>query len=155
MRRTQRRGEVGLFELLFIIVVLTGGLILAGYASSKFGWLGFVGGGILGVIASLGGLLLVLYVWAFSEALCFGGIPYLPTCGNGKCKSGLLSDFGDYEPETDEQFRAYFRCKCGTLYWRNRKEGRVLEVLPDGTMKPFKIWRSFRGWYSDDKPNGS
>jgi hypothetical protein len=27
---------------------------------------------------------------------------------------------------------------------------RFLEVLPDGSRKPFMIWRSFRGWFADD-----
>ena len=70
-------------------------------------------------------------------------------CGNGKCKSGLLMDFGDYEPEQVDGEFGYFRCRCGELYFRDRKKGRVLEVLPDGTQNPFMIWNSFRGWRPD------
>jgi hypothetical protein len=74
----------------------------------------------------------------------------LPICGNGKCKSGLLSDFGDYEPaEYKGKLGGYFKCRCGTLYHRDRKKGRVAEVLPDGTEKPYMIWKPFRGWRPD------
>ncbi len=156
MRQTQRRGAVGGFELLIIFVVLIGGILLAAYATEKFGWLGFIGGGLLGGILSFSGVFILLYICAFVEAIAFGGIPYLPTCGNGKCKSGLLTECGDYEWELNSERREYFRCKCGRLYWRNMKDGRVLgvlEVLDDGTMKPYRVWRSFRGWYPDHRRN--
>lgn len=149
IRRTQPRGEVGIFALLMILVVLAGSLLLASYSNSMFGWLGFLAGGIIGVPVSFGMMYLVLSLWAIAESCVFSGIPYLPICRDGKCKSGLLTDFGDYEPETDKEFRDYFRCKCGRLYWRNRRERRVLEVLPDGTTKPYMIWRSCRGWFPD------
>ena len=45
-----------------------------------------------------------------------------------------MEDIREAEEESDRRYR----------------EGRVLEVLPDGTMKPYMVWRSFRGWYSDD-----
>ena len=129
---------------------MLGGIVGAWFGVKEFGWLGFIIGGLVGVVVSFGGLMLAAFVWAVVESLLFGGIPYLPPCKDGKCKSGWLTDFGDYEPERDPEHRAYFRCRCGHLYWRNRTEGRVLEVLPDGTTKPYMVWRSFRGWYPED-----
>jgi hypothetical protein len=149
IQRTQRQGEVGLGSCLIILLVLIVALVVAAYASSWFGWLGFLVGGIIGVPVSFGAIYIVLTVLAFGESFLFGGIPYMPTCSNGKCKSRLLEEGGDYNSERNEFCRAYFRCKCGHLYWRNRKEGRVLEVLPDGTTRPYMIWRSCRGWYPD------
>lgn len=149
-RRPDRRGEVGLPECLLLIAAMLGGMLVAGYAGDRFGWLGFILGGLVGAALSLTTVWLLTFIWAVAEGLHFDGIPYLPTCGNGNCKSGLLTDFGDYEWERNDELRAYFRCKCGKLYWRKREEGRVLEVLPDGTMKPYMVWRSFRGWYPDE-----
>ena len=109
--------------------------------------------GILDGRAQDGGVLYgVALMLAFLESLLWGRIPYLPPCGNGKCKSGLLSDFGDYEPpEHDGEWGGYFWCRCcGRLYHRDRKKGRVLEVLVDGTYKPYMIWKSFRGWRPDE-----
>lgn len=130
-------------------------MFVASYGSASFGWIGFIVGGIVGAIVSFGGVWLLTLIWAVAEGLLCDGIPYLPTCGNGKCKSGLLTDFGDYEWERNEELKAHFRCKCGKVYWCNREEGRVLEVLSDGTMKPYMVWRSFRGWYPDEEAGAS
>ena len=138
-----------------MMVVLLAGLFIASYGGKLFGWPGFLLGVPVGVFVAFGVLYAVALLWASIEALLWDGMPYMPTCGNGKCKSGLLTDFGDYEPEHDDEFRAYFRCKCGRLYWRNRKEGRVLEVLSDGTVKPYMKWKSFRGWRPDSEPVSS
>jgi len=146
LQQSRRRGEVGIAALAIILAVLIGGLIAATYATTRFGWLGVVVGGPVGGIVTFAILMLCLYVWEIVKALLFGGVPYLPPCIDGKCCSGLLTEFGDYEPEFNDEQRAYFRCKCGRLYWRNRKEGRVLEVMADGTTEPYMIWRSFRGW---------
>jgi hypothetical protein len=133
-----------------IMVVLLAGLFIASYGAKHFGWIGFLLGIPVGLAVAFGVLYGVVLLWVILESLIWGGIPYMPQCGTGKCKSGPLSDFGDYEPERNDQFRAYFRCKCGRLYWRNRQEGRVLEVLSDGTTKPYMVWKAFRGWRNDE-----
>jgi hypothetical protein len=139
-RRPDRRGEVGLTDCLFVIVAMLVGIVAAGYAGARFGWLGFIFGGLIGAIVSVGCVWLLVLIWAIAEGLLFDGIPYLPTCRNGTCKSGLLTDFGDYQWEDTPRHSAYFRCKCGIVYWRKREQGRVLEVLPDGTTRPYNTW---------------
>ena len=134
-----------------MMVVLLAGLFIASYGGKLFGWAGFLLGVPVGLFVAFGVLYGVALMLAFLESLLWGGIPYLPLCGNGKCKSGLLSDFGDYEPaEHDGEWGGYFRCRCGRLYHRDRKKGRVLEVLPDGTHTPYMVWKAFRGWRPDE-----
>jgi hypothetical protein len=134
-----------------IMVILVAGLFVASYGAKYFGWIGFLLGVPIGLAVAFGGLYGVLLLWVIVESLIWGGIPYLPPCENGKCKSGLLSDFGDYEPaQHNGEWGGYFRCQCGELYHRDRKKGRVAEVLPDGTERPHMVWKSFRGWRSDE-----
>ncbi len=149
MLRARRRGEVGTVDLLIMRLVFFGGLVIAVYVGNWLGNLWFFLGLPLGVAIAFGVLYLGALLWACLEALFCDGMPYLPTCGNGKCRSGLLTDFGDYEPEEVGGQWGYFRCRCGRLYWRRREEGRVLEVLPDGTVEPYMVWKAFRGWYHD------
>ena len=49
-----------------------------------------------------------MLAWAVFEGLTATGIPYLPTCRNGKCRSGWLTDFGNYEPERVGGHGAFF-----------------------------------------------
>lgn len=155
MPADERRGLTSA-ECPILLVIFTGGMAVGWYAGSAlgrfgllFGWLGLLVGFPVGVVASFGLLYGVALFWAFSGALLWSGIPWLPTCGNGKCRSGLLTDFGDYEIEKLGGHWGYFRCRCGRLYWRKREEGRVLEVLSDGTVTPYMVWRRFRGWCPD------
>ena len=119
-----------------------------GWAAAGLGLGAWVGGAI-GLLISLSSFLLLATLMAFLEGAISGGLPYLPTCGTGKCQSGWLTDFGDFEWETDDQNRTLFRCRCGMLYWRDSKKHRVLEVLSDGSAKPFMVWKPFRGWKPD------
>ena len=149
MQRMKRRGEVGLHDCLIMVVILLGIFVIASYGFQWFGWAGFLLGVPVGLAVAFGVLYGVALLWATLEALIWGGIPYLPPCGTGKCKSGLLSDFGDFEPEQVGGHWGYFRCRCGKLYFRERKKGRVSQMLPDGTQKPYMIWKAFRGWRPD------
>jgi hypothetical protein len=150
MRRRKRRGEVNLHDCLMMLVVLLAGLFVASYGAKHFGWAGFLLGIPVGLIVAFGVLYAVAFVAACLEALLWEGMPMLPPCGNGKCKSGLLTDFGDFEPEEVDGEFGYFRCRCGKLYFRDRKKGRVAEVLADGTHKPYMVWKPFRGWRPDE-----
>jgi hypothetical protein len=153
MHRKTRRGEVGSQDCLMMLVVLLAGLFIASYGAKHFGWLGLLLGVPVGLAVAFGVLYGVLLLFVIVESLIWGGIPYLPPCRSGKCRSGLLSDFGDYDPaEHNGEYGGYFRCRCGNLYHRDRKKGRVLEVLPDGTQRPYMIWKSFRGWRPDFEP---
>lgn len=119
------------------------------YGGQWFGWAGFLLGIPVGLIGTFGVLYGVAFVAACTEALLWSGMPMLPPCGTGKCKSGLLMDFADFEPEQVGGQWGYFRCRCGMLYFRERKKMRVLEVLPDGTQKRYMVWKPFRGWRPD------
>ena len=133
-----------------IMVILLAGLFIASYGAKYFGWIGFLLGVPIGLAVAFGVLYSVMSLFVIVESLIWGGIPYLPSCGNGKCKSGLLSDFGDYEPaQHNGEWGGYFRCRCGKLYHRDRKKRLVLEVLPDGTERPYMVWKAFRGWRPD------
>jgi hypothetical protein len=150
MYRKTRRGEVNLQDCLMMLVVLLAGLFIASYGAKHFGWLGFLLGVPVGIVVAFGVLYGVLLLGVVVESLIWGGIPYLPPCRNGKCKSGRLSDFGDYEPaEHNGEWGGYFRCRCGKLYHRDKKKGRVLEVLPDGAERPYMVWKAFWGWRPD------
>jgi hypothetical protein len=127
-----------------------GGLLIASYGAKHFGWIGFLLGIPVGLAVAFGVLYGVVVLWVILESLIWGGIPYMPPCGTGKCRSGLLTDFGEYEPEEVDGEFGYFRCRCGKLYFRDRKKGRVAEVLSDGTHKPYMLWKAFRGWRSDE-----
>ena len=38
-------------------------------------------------------------------------------------------------------------CQCGARY--KKKGRRFFEVLPDGSLQPYMIWRAFKGWLPD------
>jgi hypothetical protein len=70
----------------------------------------------VGLIATFGVLYGVALVAACLEALLWTGMPVLPPCGTGKCRSGLLMEFGDFEPEQVGGHWGYFRCRCGKMF---------------------------------------
>ena len=41
---------------------MLGGILVAGFVTKKFGWLGFIVGGLIGVIVTFCGVTLVIYV---------------------------------------------------------------------------------------------
>ena len=129
--------------MLWLLLVLLVGLVVARYAGARFGWLGFVLGFIVGILASCG--VFVGGIWLVTSLIgLFTGIPEFLPCRCGKCKDAQ-THFGDYTPEMVGD-RIGVRCQCG-LYVRQGKQ--VMEVLPDGTHKPYMVWKPFRGWYPD------
>jgi hypothetical protein len=142
-----RRAGATLIELLVLLALSAGGLMVAGYATNRFGWPGLLLGFPLGFFAAFFGLYALVLTWAVFEGLASTGIPYLPTCRNGKCKSGWLTDFGNYEPEPLGGQGVFFRCQCGDLYEKRRKEKIVLLILLDCSAVRYMIWKPLRGWY--------
>ena len=145
VRSTSKRPGTSCFELLWLVLVLLGGLVVARYAGARFGWLGFVVGFVAGGVASSGLLLGGIWLLIVSVGM-FTGTPTFPLCGNGKCSATWTRQPGDYRPEKAGG-RLVVRCRCGLQYVRRGR--RVLEVLPDGTDKPYMVWRPFRGWCPD------
>lgn len=91
MPHAKRHGQTS-SECLFILITFMGGIAVAWYAAATlnrfgllFGWLGMLVGFIVGAAATFGLLYGVVLVLVISEASIWGGIPYLPTCGSGRC----------------------------------------------------------------------
>lgn len=115
--------------------------ILLLYSSARWGyhrdgWRGVVGG----LIAVLVVLPLVGYALGFLWSLIYAGWPPYPACRTGKCDRYQLRRL---------DYRGYVLCSgCGTRY---RMRGRrFYEVQPDGSVRPYMVWRPFRGWFPDD-----
>ena len=139
-----REGGLNLFELLFLFLILYLGFTAAAWAKNHYGW-------IAGIAGFAFGFLILPLAFAFLGRvmdLAFEGRPRFPTCRNGKCRS---DDYKVVSLKGRNRWigtRYGLFCKCGTKY--EKKGRRFLEVLPDGSRRPFMIWRSFRGWFADD-----
>ena len=116
-----KTGATG-FELLIVLVVMLAGLLTAVALGESFGLLGYATGFPIGCVVTFGAIYGLIAGYALIEAVVKEGIPYLPPCRRGICKSGLLTDFGDFEPEEFEGQFGYFRCKCGDLNERQKKK---------------------------------
>jgi hypothetical protein len=104
----------------------------------------------LGLVALLALLFVGLLVY---EWLRRGG-PRCPPCHTGTCKgrrwvSFVDKDLGDYRP-TVVNGESVLRCQCGRDYVEDLIEDRFMERLPDGTRKPYRVHRPFRGWFPDE-----
>ncbi len=144
------RGAVGLRDLMFLLFFCAGGLCAALWAGKKFGAIGFLIGFPVGFLAALVACTVFFDAALYLQGWCLLGIPWLPPCRNGTCKAGdrfVLS--GDYERTGRIKKHELFRCRCGTEY---AKTGRhFYEKLPDGTLKPYLVWRPFKGWHPDEQ----
>lgn len=149
MRTENPRIGITTVECLLLTIALLGGLIIGGKAAERFGWLGVLIGVPIGFIGTLLIFWALALVFAVAEGLWSGGIPYLPRCRSGRCRSGLLTDFGDFEPEERDGNWGYFRCRCGDLYERRRKDRKVLLVADDGSRQRYMKWKRLRGWTAD------
>lgn len=141
-------GPSGFFLLLMLAMA---GLLTAVWTGARFGCLGYLVGLPLGVVAMFGMIYAFALTWVYVEGLLFEGIPWLPTCRQGRCVGGRLTDFGDYNSVKDDKDGLFgFRCRCGDMY---RKVGRrFVEVAPDGSTRPYLIWSRMRGWIDDEGP---
>jgi hypothetical protein len=141
-----RRAAVSLADFLLLMFLVLGAGLVAAFAGSRFGWVGFLLGFPVGLFGLFFGFFGLVLTGCLFEALLREGIPYLPPCRNGKCRSGLLTDFGDYEWE-QVNGEWVFRCRCGDIYQKIRKGPAVVRILCDGDARPYMAWRPFRGWF--------
>jgi len=138
---------VTLIECLIAFVFLMSGVGTALYAAKRFGWLG----GLLGFFVGSFGCWAVLLLAAFVAVIAFGlfnGLPEFPVCGNGRCKFRIFMGTDDYHYEKIDD-DVGVRCRCGLVYVRAKGTKQVLERLPDGTLRPYMVWKPLRGWYPD------
>jgi hypothetical protein len=84
----------------------------------------------------------VAYALGFLASLIYWGMPSYPPCRTGKCHSS------DYRVRRSDNGSFALFCACGMPY---RKRGRrFYEMQPDGSLRPYLVWRAFRGWFPDD-----
>ena len=127
-----------LIELLVFIVMIVCVVAGANIAQEKFGWkFAWLLGGFSGLLLFLlGGLgFAALIDCAFGS-----GLP--------KCRDETCCKPDDYEIRQFGKEYNYV-CQHGVRYMRRGK--RFVIVSEDGTESPYLIWRSFRGWFPEQK----
>jgi hypothetical protein len=145
MRRVDVKGPLTLWMLVFA------GVLTATCMGNRFGFAGYVIGLPTGAAIMLGILSGATGSWVYIQGLLFRGVPGFPVCRNGCCRGGRLSDPGDYKTVWNDDWTVRgFRCRCGVTY---QKDGRrFVELAPDGSFKPYLIWRRLKGWCPDPQP---
>jgi hypothetical protein len=140
---------IGPVEFFLLLMLVMAGLFAAIWGGERFGCVGYLLGLPLGVVAMFGAVYAFALAWAYVEGLLFDGVPWLPTCRQGRCVGGRLTDFGDYQSVRDDKGGLFgFRCRCGDTY---RKVGRrFVEIAPDGSIRPYLIWSRVKGWIADE-----
>lgn len=138
MQKTPQRGFT-LPEILFIIAAICLGTVAARWAGARWGLLGYP----LGFVAGVFLLLCLGLLIAFLTDVFWSGIPPHPTyCRRGKCR------FEDFEIRKIGDDAGWF-CRCGDRYQKRGR--RWVEILPDGSVRPYVIWKAFKGWLPDEE----
>ena len=123
-----------LFELGFVSLGLCGGLAGSYFGYARHGWMGAV----VGAVAGSGGIFFVVEGMGWLESVWRKYHPAFPVCRNGVCQAA------DYKSVESRQGHPIWQCKCGTNHIFVGR--RFLEVLPDGTFRPFMNKRRLGGW---------
>jgi hypothetical protein len=132
-----------LIELLFFVFFALMGAIAGMWGAHRYGWLGGVGGFLVGFFGVWAGLYALGSVLEFFAGIIYSGWPKRPACRTGKCHSR------DYKLQRLADGQYGYGCGCGLQY---RKRGlRFLEVQTDGSERPYMIWRAFRGWFPEEQ----
>lgn len=119
------------------------GALLAKDMGTAWGPVGYCFGFALGFIGAF------VLTWAFLLGRFLLFFPF-PSCQRGKCNR--VADYvwkkgSIYGYEKGGIYR--YKCRCNDEYIRRGK--RFLEVLPDGTARPYKRLIGFRKWADDLK----
>lgn len=130
------QSDLTLQDALWRFGYLASALALCWWMGRRLGTPGYFLGFMVGLIAFYFAALLGVYLFD----MVWRGRPALPDCRSGRC--GLT----DYKIE-DHGREVHFLCRCRMEYVR--RGYRFLEVLPDGSEKPYLRWRPFRGWEHD------
>lgn len=136
MRRALN-GKVTLVELGFLAFHAALILICLQWGYHRYrSWRTAVGAAIVMVVL----LAFVGTAFGVLVSITYAGISY-PSCRTGKCRSF------NYRSGRLENNQQVLICACGIPY-RHRGR-RFYEVQPDGSLRPYKVWRAFRGWFPD------
>jgi hypothetical protein len=137
VNREKMAGKVTLTELIIFPFYL---LLVVGSANWGYHRYGGWGGAIRGLVV----VQVILFLFGCAFGLCsmiYAGMPSYPACRTGKCR------WNNYQRRRLDDGQVVLFCGCGTPY---RKRGhRFLEVQPDGSLRPYMVWRAFRGWFPD------
>ena len=137
---------MALIDLIVFTASVSVGGVIGIWIGHRFGLLGGLVGFFVGAVGCgvLVCLLFLLFDWV--DGMVFSGRPRVPVCRSGKCK------LAKYQFRKEQ--RAYlWVCECGGRY---RKRGRhFYEVLPDGSSKPYMVWRPFRGWFPESSDHAA
>jgi len=138
-----------LIELLFFVFFAFVGTIVTMWAAQRYGWLGGVIGFLVGFFGIWAGLYAIGWIAQFCVRVIYSGRPPRPACRTGKCHSRDYKHvrFNSGQSGGKSGDRYAYRCQCGLHY---RKRGRrFLEVQTDGSVRPYMIWKAFRGWFPE------
>ena len=136
MRRPKERGKLTLIELGIFTVCLVFLTLCLQWGYQRYGgWRGVVRAllTLLVILTLAGGALGFLGSWIFTGM----SYPACRSCRTSNYRQGRL-DNGQY---------VLFCCGCGMPY--RRRGRRFHEVQPDGSVRPYMIWKAFRGWFPD------
>jgi len=156
---------MNLFELLFVLLPIMGAVAGVGFGSSRgvTSPPGLALHGALGCAAGLAAYFLLVLLFAGLLRFLEWWRPDLPRCRQGRCGARDYEhvSWGEGPPDADEQLAQrvsqeglgfLLRCRCGDGYVQCRQDRRVLEVGPEGTLRPYRYYKPFgRKWLPDTR----
>jgi hypothetical protein len=136
-RSRKDSGKVTLIEMIMFPIFILLGTASVQWAVHRYGWIGGIARWIFVFIV----LPLVPIALGLLASAIYWGMPSYPACRTGKCRQS------NYQRRRLDNGGYALLCGCGTPY---RKRGRrFYEVQPDGSLRPYMVWRAFRGWFPD------
>ncbi len=126
-------------EVVVVMVVVGSGFLAGRWLSSFLGWPGWIAGVPLGGVAGVATLYVATRLLASVERRLW---PMAPACRNGRCFAG------DYTVVPHGRLgEIRLRCRCGTQYIECGR--RLLELLDDGTLRPYMRRTRLGRWVPD------
>jgi len=113
------------------LCLIVGGGYIGGYAG---GW----PGAILGAAVGFGSFHLLIRAIALIDLAWHRFCPLRPVCRNGACGAS------QYKQVELREGSIVYQCECGTKYLH--KGAQFLEILPNGTQRPFMRRKTLGKW---------